>query len=53
MNVEWKASLVSFTAGAGKVTCEVRETTDTDIKFTAYFPADLAYLCPVNGDWSE
>jgi hypothetical protein len=53
MDAGWKASLIPFTAGAGKVTCEVKESPKSNVKFTAYFPSNLAYLCPVNGDWSE
>ncbi len=52
MDDAWKAALVPIVTGAGKTACEVRETDKSKIKFTAYFPAALDYLCPVNGNWT-
>lgn len=53
MNAEWKASLLPILADSGKVTCGVREVVKSNVKFTAYFPANLDYLCPSDGNWSN
>jgi hypothetical protein len=53
MNAEWLASMMQIMAATGKVTCQVRETVNSPVKFTAYFPASLSYLCPYDGNWSN
>ena len=53
MDAEWMASMMQIVADTGKVTCQVRETVNSPVKFTAYFPPDLAYLCPYDGNWDN
>lgn len=53
MNPEWQDALKPILLDAGKIPCEVRNTAKTDVRFTAYFPGELAYLCPVNGVWDD
>ncbi|MBN2257874.1 MAG: glycosyltransferase family 39 protein [Anaerolineaceae bacterium] len=53
MNAEWQASFGPVMSEAGKNRCDVRETADTTVKFTAYFPVNLDYLCPVDGNWHD
>ena len=44
-------ALTTIMKETDKVVCTIRETPDTQIVFTAYFPPNLVYLCPFNGNW--
>jgi hypothetical protein len=46
-------ALTAIMLETDKVVCPIRETPDTNIIFTAYFPPKLAHLCPVDGNWEE
>jgi len=46
-------ALTAIMLNTDKVVCQIRETPDTEIIFTAYLPPDLAQLCPYGGNWDE
>ena len=53
MESDRMAVLTTIMMETGKVVCPVRETTDNATEFTAYFPPNLAYLCPFDGNWND
>jgi hypothetical protein len=50
---EWLDTLTPIMLKVGKAACDIRDTAKSDIKFTAYFPQNMAYLCPFNGNWND
>jgi hypothetical protein len=50
---EWQASIAPIMAETGKMACPIRETVDSFLMITSYFPSSLAYLCPFDGNWSD
>ncbi|MGA9398247.1 MAG: glycosyltransferase family 39 protein [Anaerolineaceae bacterium] len=53
MKSKLSEALTSILIKTGKVVCPIRVAVDKDVKFTAYFPPNLAYLCPFKGIWEE
>jgi len=53
MKPEWQEGLKPVLSQAGKLPCEIKNTLETPVKFTAYFPAEWIGFCPAGGEWGE